>query len=35
MNLTGQNAFTGIIPVSMPFGCHYLANVSEENVQIW
>lgn len=31
----GQNGFTVIIPVIMPFGYHYLASVSEENVQIW
>lgn len=35
MNLTGQYGFTVIILASMPYGCHYLADVSEENVQIW
>lgn len=35
MNLTGQYGFIVIIPASMPCGWHYLADVSEENVQIW
>lgn len=34
VNLTGQYGLTGIIPVVRPFGCRYLANVSEENTQL-